>query len=232
MTQPVREELLLGTRASALALWQAEHVSKMLREASSGVCARPFPLSTLGDRSLDAALSDLGGASFSSEIDQALLGRRVRVAVHSLKDLPIQDNAGIVTAAILSREDPRDALVSSKKGGLAQLGLQKCTGRPKRNNPEPVAAPAGPVTPMDAISGTLGSFLAKDAWQQAPAQGTGIASLPQAGIERADPPRAEPGLRQLRALRHFRTSALRTASDARLVYLKHFHRSRYNKIRI
>ncbi|MDE0899888.1 MAG: hydroxymethylbilane synthase [Longimicrobiales bacterium] len=134
MTQPVREELLLGTRASALALWQAEHVSKMLREASSGVCARPFPLSTLGDRSLDAALSDLGGASFSSEIDQALLGRRVRVAVHSLKDLPIQDNAGIVTAAILSREDPRDALVSSKKGGLAQLpiGAKVGTSSPRR----------------------------------------------------------------------------------------------------
>ena len=93
MTQPFREELLLGTRSSALALWQTDHVSKILREASPGVGARPFPLSTLGDRNLDAVLSDLGGASFSSEIDQALLDGRVRVAVHSLKDLPIQDNS-------------------------------------------------------------------------------------------------------------------------------------------
>ena len=115
MTQPVREKLLLGTRSSALALWQANHVSQMLRDAAPGVSARPLPLSTLGDRRLDAALSDLGGASFSSEIDQALLDGRVRVAVHSLKDLPIQDNPGIVTAAILSREDPRDALVSSNE---------------------------------------------------------------------------------------------------------------------
>jgi hydroxymethylbilane synthase len=134
MTQPFREELLLGTRSSALALWQTDHVSKILREASPGVGARPFPLSTLGDRNLDAVLSDLGGASFSSEIDQALLDGRVRVAVHSLKDLPIEDNAGVVTAAILSREDTRDALVSARKGGLAQLplGAKVGTSSPRR----------------------------------------------------------------------------------------------------
>ena len=134
MTQPVREKLLLGTRSSALALWQANHVSQMLRDAAPGVSARPLPLSTLGDRRLDAALSDLGGASFSSEIDQALLDGRVRVAVHSLKDLPIQDNPGIVTAAILSREDTRDALVSTNEGGLAGLpiGAKVGTSSPRR----------------------------------------------------------------------------------------------------
>lgn len=126
--------LTLGTRSSALALWQTEHVSRRLREASPGLDTHALPLSTLGDREVGAVLGDLGGASFSSDIDQALLERRIRVAVHSLKDLPIEDNPGIVTAAILSREDPRDALVSAREGGLAALpgGARVGTSSPRR----------------------------------------------------------------------------------------------------
>jgi len=134
MTQAFRGELLLGTRSSALALWQTDHVYQRLREASPSLIARTLPLSTLGDREVGAVLSDLGGAAFSSEIDLALLEGRVRVAVHSLKDLPIQDNTGIVTAAILSRDDPRDALVSSHEGGLDALpsGSRVGTSSPRR----------------------------------------------------------------------------------------------------
>jgi hydroxymethylbilane synthase len=93
-----------------------------------------MPLSTFGDREADAVLADLGGSAFSSEIDQALTERRIRVAVHSLKDLPIADNPGIVTAAILSREDPRDALVGAGEGGLAALpsGARVGTSSPRR----------------------------------------------------------------------------------------------------
>ena len=95
---------------------------------------RALPLSTLGDREADAVLSDLGGAAFSSEIDRALVEGRVGVAVHSLKDLPIRDNPGIVTAAILSRDDPRDALVSAREGGMASLpsGAKVGTSSPRR----------------------------------------------------------------------------------------------------
>ena len=134
MTPAFRGELLLGTRASRLALWQTDHVSRRLCEVSSTLLARVVPLSTLGDREVDAVLSDLGGAAFSSEIDRALLEGQVRVAVHSLKDLPIQDNAGIVTAAILSRDDPRDALVSAHEGGLDALpsGAKVGTSSPRR----------------------------------------------------------------------------------------------------
>lgn len=126
---------MLGTRSSALALWQTEHVSGRLREASPSLNMRALPLSTLGDREVGAVLSDLGGAAFSSEIDLALLDGRVRVAVHSLKDLPIQDNTGIVTAAILSRDDPRDALVSTREGGLDALpsGARVGTSSPRRH---------------------------------------------------------------------------------------------------
>ena len=125
---------MLGTRSSALALWQTDHVSRRLREVSPNLSARALPLSTLGDREVGAVLSDLGGAAFSSEIDLALREGRVRVAVHSLKDLPIQDNPGIVTAAILSRDDPRDALVSAHEGGLDMLpsGAKVGTSSPRR----------------------------------------------------------------------------------------------------
>jgi hydroxymethylbilane synthase len=134
MTQAFRGDLLLGTRSSALALWQTDHVSQRLREASPSLSARALPLSTLGDREVGAVLSDLGGAAFSSEIDLALLEGRVRAAVHSLKDLPIQDNNGIVTAAILCRDDPRDALVSACEGGLDALpsGARIGTSSPRR----------------------------------------------------------------------------------------------------
>ena len=134
MPKAFRGDLLLGTRSSALALWQTDHVSQRLNEASPGLHARAFPLSTLGDREVDAVLSDLGGAAFSSEIDRALLEGRVTVVVHSLKDLPIRDNTGIVTAAILSRDDPRDALVSTREGGLALLpsGAKVGTSSPRR----------------------------------------------------------------------------------------------------
>ena len=134
MTLAFRGQLKLGTRSSALALWQTDHVSERLRELSPGLDTRAMPLSTLGDRKADAVLADLGGSAFSSEIDQALTERRIRVAVHSLKDLPIADNPGIVTAAILSREDPRDALVGAGEGGLAALpsGARVGTSSPRR----------------------------------------------------------------------------------------------------
>lgn len=134
MTPAFRGELLLGTRSSTLALWQTDHVSQRLRDVSAGLDTRALPLSTLGDREVDAALTDLGGAAFSSEIDRALLEGEIRVAVHSLKDLPIEDNPGLVTAAILSRDDPRDALVSAHDGGLAALprGATVGTSSPRR----------------------------------------------------------------------------------------------------
>lgn len=134
MTLAFRGQLKLGTRSSALALWQTDHVSERLRELSPGLDTRAMPLSTFGDREADAVLADLGGSAFSSEIDQALTERRIRVAVHSLKDLPIADNPGIVTAAILSREDPRDALVGAGEGGLAALpsGARVGTSSPRR----------------------------------------------------------------------------------------------------
>lgn len=114
--------LRIGTRASALALWQARHVAARLAAQSGAPAAQLVHISTSGDRELEAPLWQVGGrAFFTREIDRALLEGTVDVAVHSLKDLPTQIEAGLALAATLRRADPRDALVSRSGATLAAL---------------------------------------------------------------------------------------------------------------
>jgi hydroxymethylbilane synthase len=110
----------IGTRGSALALWQAHHVQGRL--AALGHAAEIVPITTTGDRLLDRRLEAVGGkGAFLKEIEEALLANEVDLAVHSLKDVPTQLPEGLVLAATLVREDPRDALVSRSGAGLAGL---------------------------------------------------------------------------------------------------------------
>jgi len=103
--------LRLGTRASPLALWQADHVSHLLK--AMGAEVRMVPLSTSGDRRLDVAIAELSSDSpFTDDIDEALLSERIDLAVHSLKDLPIDLADGLVVAAVLARGDATESLVS------------------------------------------------------------------------------------------------------------------------
>jgi hydroxymethylbilane synthase len=114
--------LRLGTRGSALALWQADEVTRRLREAHPGLAVERVIVRTLGDRAQDAQPADLGEVGlFTKELEQALLRGDVDVAVHSLKDLPTADSAGLVLAAILERADPRDALIGPAGATLATL---------------------------------------------------------------------------------------------------------------
>jgi len=111
----------LGTRASALAQAQARFVARRLEAA--GHTVEVVELRTEGDRLAEARLSALGGKGlFVREIEEALLEKRIDVAVHSLKDLPAQTPDGLVLAAFPEREDPRDVLVGRGPGGLAALG--------------------------------------------------------------------------------------------------------------
>ncbi|MDO8834431.1 MAG: hydroxymethylbilane synthase [Vicinamibacterales bacterium] len=104
--------LRIGTRGSALALWQADEVSRRLRLARPDLALERVIVRTLGDRALDAKPSELGEVGlFTKEIEQALLRGEIDVAVHSLKDLPTAATEGLVVTALLEREDPRDALV-------------------------------------------------------------------------------------------------------------------------
>lgn len=110
----------IGTRGSALALWQAEHVRARL--AVLGHEVEIVPIVTAGDRSREALLSSLGGkGAFLKEIQEALLAKRVDLAVHSLKDVPTQPVEGLALCAMLERADPRDALVSRSGDPLREL---------------------------------------------------------------------------------------------------------------
>jgi hydroxymethylbilane synthase len=116
--------LLIGTRGSPLALWQAEHVRSLLTDAHD-LTADAVTLSiitTSGDRIRDKPLRDFGGKGlFTKEIDEALLGGAVDLAVHSMKDLPTELPQGISIAAVLPRGDVRDALISARGESLAAL---------------------------------------------------------------------------------------------------------------
>ena len=114
--------LRVGTRASALALWQARHVAALIAAQPGAPAVELVHIKTSGDVQTDVPLWQVGGQSFfTREIDRALLAREVDVAVHSLKDLATQLDAGLTLAATLERADPRDALVSRSGASLAQL---------------------------------------------------------------------------------------------------------------
>jgi len=106
--------LRIGTRSSALALWQTEHVRALL--GAAGQETARVEIRTTGDLTPDVPLSQIGSrALFTKQIDDALLERRIDLAVHSLKDLPTEFPEGIDLAAVSAREDPRDALVGHGK---------------------------------------------------------------------------------------------------------------------
>jgi hydroxymethylbilane synthase len=114
-----RSNLRLGTRGSALALWQANWTKTGLEHRWPGLRVELVPIKTTGDRMLDVPLAKIGGKGlFTKEIDEALLDGRIDLAVHSVKDVPYQLPDGIEIAAIPEREDARDAFISS--GSLLQ----------------------------------------------------------------------------------------------------------------
>jgi hydroxymethylbilane synthase len=114
--------LRIGTRGSALALWQAHHVEALLRGQLGAPPVELVRIRTEGDVRTDVPLWQIGGrAFFTKEIDKALLSNEIDIAVHSLKDLSTVLEPGIELAAALVREDPRDALISRSGASLAAL---------------------------------------------------------------------------------------------------------------
>ncbi len=109
------EVIRIATRKSPLALWQAEHVAQRLRTAFPGLATELVTMVTRGDKLLDAPLAKVGGKGlFVKELEQGMLGGMADIAVHSMKDVPVEFPEGLRLAAILKREDPRDALVSNR----------------------------------------------------------------------------------------------------------------------
>ncbi|ANH66686.1 hydroxymethylbilane synthase [Mitsuaria sp. 7] len=123
----MNQEFVIATRESRLALWQAEHVQTLLQ--ARGLDVRLLGMTTRGDQILDRTLSKVGGKGlFVKELETALEDGRAQLAVHSLKDVPMELPEGFVLASVLEREDPRDALVSPAYGHLAALPQGACVG--------------------------------------------------------------------------------------------------------
>ena len=112
--------LRIATRKSQLALWQAEHVAALLREAHAGLDIELVPLLTQGDRIQDRTLAAIGGKGlFIKELEVAIEDLRADIAVHSMKDVPAELPHGLTIGAVLKRADPRDALVTAS--GIVRL---------------------------------------------------------------------------------------------------------------
>lgn len=116
------EPLRIATRRSALALWQAEHVAACLRALAPQRPVELVALTTRGDRNLQDSLALIGGKGlFVKELEVALAEGRADLAVHSMKDVPVEMPEDFVIAAVLQREDPRDAFVSPRWPTFAAL---------------------------------------------------------------------------------------------------------------
>jgi hydroxymethylbilane synthase len=115
-------EIRIATRKSALALWQAEYVKARLEHAHPGLVVSLVPMVSRGDKLLDSPLSKIGGKGlFVKELENALLDNQADIAVHSMKDVPMDFPEGLGLYCICEREDPRDAFVSNTHDSLQAL---------------------------------------------------------------------------------------------------------------
>ncbi|MBO9679446.1 MAG: hydroxymethylbilane synthase [Acidovorax sp.] len=117
---PSSSALVIATRESRLALWQAEHVQALLQARGHAISL--LGMTTKGDQILDRSLSKVGGKGlFVKELEVALEEGRAHLAVHSLKDVPMELPEGFALACVMEREDPRDAFVSPRYASLREL---------------------------------------------------------------------------------------------------------------
>lgn len=114
--------LTIATRKSMLAMWQAEHIKARLEQLHPGLTVVLMPMSTRGDVILDTPLAKIGGKGlFVKELEIAMLEGKADIAVHSMKDLPVEFPDGLELYGICEREDPRDAFVSNHYNSLDEL---------------------------------------------------------------------------------------------------------------
>jgi hydroxymethylbilane synthase len=117
-----RKTMRIGTRGSELARRQADWVRERLVLSNPDIAFEIFSFTTTGDRILDRPLPEIGGKGlFTEELERALLEGAIDLAVHSLKDLPVDNPPGLALGAVAEREDPRDVLVSARFGTLDEL---------------------------------------------------------------------------------------------------------------
>ena len=126
MTQ---QQIVIGSRISRLAMWQTKHIIDQLQQAWPGLDCQVEPFVTKGDKNLDQPLPQIGGKGlFTLELEKALLDGRIHLAVHSLKDLPVEDADGLTLGAIGGRADVRDVLIGANGCTLGSLPLEAVVG--------------------------------------------------------------------------------------------------------
>ena len=155
------QRLVIATRASRLALWQAEHVRDRLQAIHPGCTVELLTLTTRGDQILDRTLSKVGGKGlFVKELEAALLDGRADLAVHSLKDVPVDLQAPFELCAVLERADPRDAFVSSRYGAPGELPAGAVVGTSSLRRESQLRA-RYPHVQVRPLRGNLDTRLAK-----------------------------------------------------------------------
>ncbi len=118
----MKKRIVIATRGSKLALWQAEHVSQRLAAAHPGLVTELLVIKTKGDKILDVPLAKVGGKGlFVKEIEEALLDGRADLAVHSMKDVPAEQPEGLVLGVVPEREELSDALLTRGETSLSAL---------------------------------------------------------------------------------------------------------------
>jgi hydroxymethylbilane synthase len=153
--------LRIATRASPLALWQANHVRERLLRADPTLRVELLELTTRGDQILDRTLSKVGGKGlFVKELEAALLDGRADLAVHSLKDVPMALAPQFTLAAILERADPRDCLVSTRYASLQQMPAGARVGTASLRREMNLRARFGHLR-IVPVRGNVGTRLAK-----------------------------------------------------------------------
>ncbi|MDC8760141.1 hydroxymethylbilane synthase [Janthinobacterium fluminis] len=161
MTLNIPARLVIASRESRLAMWQAEHVRARLALLYPQCRVEILGMTTRGDQILDRALSKVGGKGlFVKELEVAMAEGRADLAVHSLKDVPMDLPAGFRLAAILEREDPRDAFVSNDYASLADLPAGSVVGTSSLRRQSLIAA-RHPQLVIKPLRGNLDTRLGK-----------------------------------------------------------------------
>jgi hydroxymethylbilane synthase len=152
--------IVIATRESRLALWQAEHVRTLL-ERDPDVAVTLLPMTTRGDQILDRTLAKVGGKGlFVKELETAIADGRADLAVHSLKDVPMDLPSGFALAAVLEREDARDAFVSNRFASVDALPVGAVVGTSSLRRVVQLAA-LRPDLRLEPLRGNLDTRLRK-----------------------------------------------------------------------
>jgi hydroxymethylbilane synthase len=154
-------QLRIATRGSPLALWQARHVATRLEALHSGLTVSLVTMKTRGDKLLDAPLAKVGGKGlFVKELEAGLLDGRADLAVHSLKDVPVEFPPGLELTLVMEREDPRDAFVSNNYQALAEMPDGSLIGTSSLRRQTQIRE-AYPHLEVDWLRGNVNTRLAK-----------------------------------------------------------------------